>query len=70
MSSRVEPPTDNPPPGSDDRQFSQWAIEFSYRKSAELMARRIPSSRIRDIVDLEVNAARARMNFKARLRLS
>jgi len=60
MSARVEAPTDNPPIGCSEHEFSKWASGFRQRRSAELIQQKVEPSRIRQMVDLEVEAARRR----------
>lgn len=60
MMSTVPAPTDNPPRGCNEAEFAVWAAGFRARRSAELIAQKIHAQRIREMVDLEVDAARRR----------
>lgn len=60
MSMRIEPPADNPPSDCSEQEFAEWAGGFRARRSAELIAQKVHPGRVRDIVDLEVDAARRR----------
>jgi len=60
MSTRVEPPTDNPPSNCSDADFAVWAAGFRKRRSAELAQQGTAPERIAQIVDYDIAAARRR----------
>lgn len=58
--STIAPPDDNPPRGCGEQEFAEWASGFRQRRSAALIAQKVHPERIRQQVDLEVEAARRR----------
>lgn len=60
MSTPVMPPTDNAPAGCTDVEFAVWAARFRKRRADELVRDGVRADRIREMVDLEVDAARRR----------